>query len=304
MYLQEKLGLKYPFIQGGMARVATGEFAAAVSEAGALGIIASGGLSTEDFRNEVRKAKDLTSKPFGVNLMLLQPNSDEMAEIVVEEGVKVVTTGAGNPSKYIEMWKEAGVIVIPVVANPSMGVRMEKKGADALIAEGMEAGGHIGKMTTMTLIPQITEKVSIPVIAAGGIASGKQMYAAEILGAEGFQLGTAFLATEECPIHPDYKDKIIKSNDSQITVIGEIAGLPNRVIKNQMTIDYTKREKEGAGMEELEKYTIGALARAVYEGDITNGSMMAGLVVGQINEIKPLEKMMADLYSEYLELKN
>lgn len=303
MFLQEKLGIEFPFIQGGMARIATAEFAAAVSEAGGLGLIGGGGLTSDKFREEIRKAKELTDKPFGVNLMLLQPNSSELADIVVEEGVKIVTTGAGNPSKYIDKWKEAGILVFPVVSNPSMCIRLEKRGVDGLIAEGNEAGGHIGKMTTMTLIPQIKDKVDLPVIAAGGIASGRQMYAAEILGADGFQLGTSFLATEECPIHDNYKEKIIRSNDTQITVIGDIAGLPSRVIKNQMTREYISKEKEGAGLEELERYTLGALADAVYDGDITNGSLMAGLVVGQVNEVKPLRQMMEDLYEEYKELK-
>lgn len=304
MFLQEKFGLKYPFIQGGMAHVATGAFAGAVSKAGGLGIIGSGGMKAAELRDHIHTAKSITDKPFGVNLMLLSPECDEMAKIIVEEGVPLVTTGAGNPSKYMEAWKAAGVLVFPVVPNPSLGQRMEKYGADALIAEGMEAGGHIGNMTTMTLIPQLKEVVDIPVIAAGGIASGRQMLAAEVLGADGFQLGTAFLATEECPIHDDFKDKVISAKSSNITVIGDISGLPNRLIKNQMTIEYLKKEREGASKEELELLNLGALRRAVHEGDVLTGSLMAGLVVGQINEVKPVEKMMDDMYKEYMELKN
>lgn len=287
-----------------MARVATGEFAAKVSEAGGLGIIGSGGLKANQLREEIKKAKDLTKKPFGVNLMLLNPECDEMAQIIIQEKIPVVTTGAGNPSKYIPQWKEEGILVFPVVANPSLGKRMEKFGADALIAEGSEAGGHIGKMTTMTLIPQLVDQVSIPVIAAGGIASGRQMFAAQILGAEGFQMGTAFLATEECPIHQAFKDKVVKASDAQITVIGEISGMPSRVIKNQMTQEYIKMEKQGASLEELELANLGALGRAVYQGDIINGSLMAGFVVGQIKEIKPLAQMMQDLAEEYREVKD
>lgn len=301
MDLKNIVDVKYPIIQGGMAHIATGEFAAAVSNAGGLGLIASGGNSIESFKEQIIKCRGLTDKPFGVNLMLMNYNVDEMAQIIADYEVPVITTGAGNPSKYIEMWKNKGSKVIPVVPNPTLALRMESLGVDAVIAEGTEAGGHVGEMTTMTLIPQVVERVKIPVIAAGGIASGRQMFAAEVLGAIGVQIGTMLLVADECPIHENYKDRIIKAKDTQISVIGRIGGVPVRLIKNSMSNEYIAREKEGWDKEQLELFTIGALKRAVKEGDVTNGSLMAGLVVNQVNEKKPLKEILEGLYNEYLE---
>lgn len=299
MKLNELIKTKYPVIQGGMAHIATAELAASVSNAGGLGLIASGALNPEQLRKEIIKLRELTDKPFGVNLMLLTKFADEMAELLVEMNVPVITTGAGNPSKYIDMWKNNGSIVIPVVPNPTLAARVEKLGADAVIAEGTEAGGHVGEMTTMTLIPQVKDRVKIPVIAAGGIASGRQVLAAETLGADGIQIGTILLAAEECPIHDNYKEKIIKSKDTHVTVIGRIGGIPTRVLRNNMTNEYISREKEGWDKVQLELFTMGALKKAVFDGDMKDGSLMAGLVVGQVNEIKPIKKIIENLFSEY-----
>ena len=304
MKLSELLNIKYPIIQGGMANIANAELAAAVSNAGGLGLIASGGLNPEKLREEINKIRTLTDKPFGVNLILLSRSAEEMANLVAELKVPVVTTGAGNPGKYIDMWKSNGQIVIPVVPNPSLALKVERLGADAVVAEGTEAGGHVGEMTTMTLIPQVKEKVSIPVIAAGGMASGKQILAAEILGADGIQVGTIILASEECPIHENYKQAIISSKDTNITVIGRIGGLPTRVVRNNMTNEYINREKEGWDKIQLEKFTMGALKKAVIEGDIKDGSVMAGLVVGQINEIRPVKDIIEGLFLEYQEARS
>ncbi len=303
MKLQEMLGVKYPFIQGGMANIATGEFAAAVSEAGGLGLIGSGGMSVSDLEKNIDIAKSLTDKPFGVNLMLLHPDVDKMAELLIEKKIPLVTTGAGNPAKYIADWKASGIMVIPVVPNPTLGVRMERLGADAVIAEGMEAGGHIGHMTTMTLLPQIVKRVNIPVIAAGGIASGIQMLACEIMGAIGFQIGTAFLATKECPIHQAYKDRVIKATDTNVTIIGMNSGIPIRLLRNEMTRQYTEKECLGWDKMQLEKFTLGALRRAVKEGDVNTGSLMAGLTAAQINEEKTVSEFMEGLYNDYLKEK-
>lgn len=299
MLLQDLLGIKYPFIQGGMANIGTGEFACAVSEAGGLGLISSGGNSLEELESHIDYCKANTDKPFGVNLMLLEPQADEMAKLIAKKQVPVITTGAGNPAKYIEMWKEAGAKIFPVIPSPTLARRMERYDVDGVIAEGMEAGGHIGKMTTMTLLPQTVEAVNIPVIGAGGFASGEQLFAGEILGASGFQLGTIFLATEECPIHDKYKEAIIDAKDNKVTVIGEMSGLANRVLRNSMTKKYEADEKLGKSLEELEVYTLGALKKAVYDGDVENGSLMAGLVVGQIKEIMPVKDLMEKLYVEY-----
>lgn len=299
MKLNKLINTKYPVIQGGMANIATAELAASVSNAGGLGLIASGGLNPEKLRAEIIKVRELTDKPFGVNLMLLTTFADEMADLLVEMKVPVITTGAGNPSKYIDMWKNNGSVVIPVVPNPTLAVKVEKLGADAVIAEGTEAGGHVGEMTTLTLIPQVKDKVSIPVIAAGGIASGKQILAVESLGADGIQIGTILLASEECPIHENYKEKIIKSKDTHVTVIGRIGGLPTRVLRNNMTNEYISKEKEGWDKVQLEMFTMGALKKAVFEGDMKDGSIMAGLVVGQVNEIKSVENIIKDLFAEY-----
>ena len=296
MKLNEILGIEYPFIQGGMANIATGEFAAAVSAAGGLGLIAAGTL-----RSEIRKCRGLTDKPFGVNIMLMHPQADEIADIVIQENVKIVTTGAGNPASYIDGWKKAGIKIFPVVPSVGLARRMEKYGADGVIAEGTESGGHVGELTTMALVPQVAGAVSIPVIAAGGIASGKQILAAAALGACGVQMGTVFLASEECPIHENYKMAVIKAGDIDTVVTGRTTGAPVRVIKNQMAREYIKMESQALPRDELEKLTLGSLRRAVYDGDIKTGSLMAGQVCGMINSIRPVRRILEDLYSEYEE---
>lgn len=296
MKLNEMLHIKYPFIQGGMANIATGTFAAAVSNAGGLGLIGAGGMNTEMLREEIRICKSLTDKPFGVNLMLMNPEVDQMADMIVEEGVKIVTTGAGSPAKYMARWKENGMMVMPVVSSSLIAKKMEQCGADAVIAEGTESGGHVGEMTTMALVPQIVDAVSIPVIAAGGIADGRQLAAAFALGAVGVQLGTCLLVSEECPIHEAYKAALLKAKDNDTIVTGRIAGTPVRILKNQMAREYVKNEKAGMGIMELEKFTLGSLRRAVFEGDTQRGSLMAGQVVGQLKNIRPLAEILDELY--------
>lgn len=297
MKLNEMLGIKYPIIQGGMANIATGEFAAAVSNAGGLGLIGAGGMSADDLRENIRKCRTLTDKPFGVNIMLMHPQADEMAQIVIEEGVKIVTTGAGNPGKYMTAWKEADIFVMPVVASSMLAQRMERAGADAVIAEGTESGGHVGEMTTMALVPQVIDAVNIPVVAAGGIADGRQMAAAFALGAVGVQVGTCLLAAEECPIHEAYKQAVIDSGDNGTIVTGRIAGTPVRILKNAMAREYVKNEKAGMDKMELEKFTLGALKRAVFEGDTKTGSLMAGQVSAQLKEIRPVAEILESLCS-------
>ncbi len=295
MTLREILGLEFPFIQGGMANIATGEFAAAASNAGGLGIIGSGGMNAEMLEEHIKRAKSLTDKPFGVNLMLMNPECDKMAELLVREGVPVVTTGAGSPSKYMEMWKAAGIKVAPVVSGAALARRLEQAGADLLIAEGCESGGHIGELTTVALVPQVVDAVQLPVVAAGGIADSRQLLAAFALGAVGAQLGTCLLVSEECPIHANYKEAVLKARDNSTTVTGRIAGAPVRILKNAMTRDYLKLEKSGAELLELEKFTLGGLRRAVFDGDVQRGSLMAGQVAGLLKEIKPLRQIFEDL---------
>ena len=280
--ITELLGIEYPIIQGGMAWVAEHNLAAAVSNAGGLGLIGAASAPPEVVREEIRKCKELTDKPFGVNVMLLNPNAEEVAKVVVEEDVKVVTTGAGNPSKFMEMWKAAGVKVIPVVASVAMAKMMERAGADAVVAEGMESGGHIGSTTTMALVPQVVDGVSIPVIAAGGIADGRGFAAAMMLGAEGVQMGTRFVAAKESIVHANYKEKLIKAKDIDSTVTGMSTGHPVRSIKNKMTKEYLRLEKEGADFMELEKLTLGSLRNAVMDGDVINGTVMAGQIAGLV----------------------
>ena len=282
--ITEMLGIEYPIIQGGMAWVAEHHLAAAVSEAGGLGLIGGANAPGEVVREEIRKAKALTKKPFGVNVMLMSPYADDVAKVVVEEGVKVVTTGAGNPAKYMKMWKEAGIIVIPVVASVALAKRMERAGADAIVAEGCESGGHVGESTTMTLVPQVVDAVDIPVIAAGGIGDGRGIAAALMLGAEGVQMGTRFVVTKECHIHPAYKERILKAKDIDTKVTGRSTGHPVRALRNDMTKRYLELEQAGASLEELEYLTLGALRRAVTEGDVLNGSVMAGQIAGMIHE--------------------
>lgn len=297
--LNEILGTKYPLIQGGMANIATGEFAAACSNAGALGVIATGGMPQADLlREQIHICKSLTDKPFGVNLMLMNPCADEMAQIIIEEGVKVVTTGAGSPGKYIPAWKEAGVKVLPVVAASILAKRLVRSGADAIIAEGTESGGHVGEMTTMALVPQVIDAVDVPVIAAGGIADGRQMAAALALGACGVQVGTCLLASRECPIHDNYKQAILKAKDTDTTVTGRSIGGPVRVLKNKMAREYLALEKRGATLEELETVTLGGLRRAVFDGDMDHGSVMSGQVAGMLHEIKPVRQIFEELYAQ------
>ena len=298
MKINEIFGIKYPIIQGGMANIAIGEFAAAVSNAGGLGLIGAGGMSAEGLRENIRKCRSLTDKPFGVNIMLMNPEADKMAEVVIEEGVKIVTTGAGFPTKYMPKWKEAGIFVMPVVSSAIVAKKMEKEGADALIAEGCESGGHVGEMTTMALVPQIVDAVSIPVIAAGGIADGRQLAAALALGADGVQIGTVLLATNECPIHDNYKQAVIKAKDNDTIVTGRIAGKPVRIIKNSMAREYVKREKEGADKMELEQYTLGSLRRAVFDGDTQTGSLMAGQVCGLVKEVKSIKEVLEEMVAK------
>lgn len=295
MRLNELLGTEFPIIQGGMANIATGEFAAACSNAGALGMIATGGWDGDRLRTEIRRAKELTDKPFGVNLMLMSPFADDIARVILEEGVKVVTTGAGNPGKYIPAWKEAGIKVMPVVAAAVLAKRLERYGVDAFIAEGTESGGHVGEMTTMALVPQVIDAVSVPVIAAGGIADGRQLAAAYALGAIGAQVGTCLLASRECPIHENYKQAILKAKDSDTVVTGRSIGGPVRVLKNKMSRTYLELEKRNATLEELETVTLGGLRRAVLEGDVETGSVMTGQVAGMLHEIKPARQIFAEL---------
>ena len=296
--ITEMLGIEYPIIQGGMAWVAEHNLAAAVSEAGGLGLIGGANAPGEVVREEIRKARELTKKPFGVNVMLLSPHADDVAKVVVEEGIKVVTTGAGNPEKYMDMWKVAGVKVIPVVASVALARRMEKYGADAVVAEGMESGGHIGEETTMTLVPQVADAVSIPVIAAGGIGDGRGIAAAFMLGAEAVQIGTRFVVSKESIVHENYKERIIKAKDIDSTVTGRTHGHPVRCLRNQMTREYIKLEQEGKSFEELEYLTLGTLRKAVQEGDVKNGTVMAGQIAGLISKEQTCKEMIEEMMDQ------
>lgn len=282
--INEILGTEYPIIQGGMAWVAEYHLAAAVSEAGGFGLIGAANAPADWVREQVRKTKELTDRPFGVNVMLMSPYADEVARVIAEEGVKAVTTGAGNPEKYMELWKERHIKVIPVVASVALAKRMQRCGADAVVAEGCESGGHIGESTTMTLVPQVVDAVDIPVIAAGGIGDGRGIAAALMLGAKGVQMGTRFVVTKECQVHPAYKERIIRAKDIDTRVTGRSTGHPIRALRNDMTKVYLQKEQEGASVEELELLASGALRRAVQEGDIHNGSLMSGQIAGLIKE--------------------
>lgn len=296
------LGIEYPIIQGGMAWVAEYHLAAGVSKAGGLGIIGAASAPADWVRDQVRKTKELTDKPFGVNIMLMSPFADDIAKVIVEEGVKVVTTGAGNPEKYMKMWKEAGVKVIPVVASVALAKRMERCGADAIITEGTEAGGHIGEITTMVLVPQVVDAVSIPVIAAGGIADGRGIAAAFMLGAKGVQMGTHFVVAKESIVHDSYKKCIIKAKDIDSRVTGRSTGHPVRTLRNQQTREYLRLEAEGATFEELEILTLGALRNAVVEGDVINGSIMSGQIAGLVKEELSCQDLIQKLVKETDEL--
>ena len=292
------LGIEYPIIQGGMAWVAEHNLAAAVSEAGGLGLIGGANAPGEVVREEIRKARELTDKPFGVNVMLMSPFADDVAKVVVEEGIKVVTTGAGNPGKYMEMWKNAGIKVIPVVASVALARMMEKGGADAVVAEGTESRGHIGDQTTMSLVPQVADAVSIPVIAAGGIADGRGIAAAFMLGAEAVQMGTRFVVAKESIVHQNYKDRIIKAKDIDSAVTGRSHGHPIRSLRNQMTREYLKMEQEGRPFEELEYLTMGTLRKAVMEGDVMHGTVMAGQIAGMVKKEQTCKEMISEMTAE------
>lgn len=292
------LGITYPIIQGGMAWVAEYHLAAAVSNAGGLGLIGAASAPAEWVREQVREAKKRTDKPFGVNIMLMSPYADEVARVIVEEGVPVVTTGAGNPEKYMKMWKEAGVKVIPVVASVALAKRMERCGADAVVAEGTESGGHIGELTTMVLVPQVVDAVKIPVIAAGGIADGRGIAAAMMLGAQGVQMGTHFVVTKEAVVHENYKKRILGAKDIDSRVTGRSTGHPVRALRNEMTKKYQELEKSGASFEELELLTLGSLRKAVVEGDVKNGSVMAGQIAGMVKEELTCQELIEKLVRE------
>lgn len=291
------LNIKYPIFQGGMARIADAELAASVSEAGGLGII-TGAAPTEWVREQIRKAKKLTNNPFGVNIMLQAENASEIADLVCEEGVTVVTTGAGSPGKYMSKWKENGIKVIPVVASVALAKRMEKSGADAIVAEGTESGGHVGQLTTMALVPQIVDAVQIPVIAAGGIGDGRGVAAAFMLGGEGVQVGTRFLVAKECNVHQNYKNKILKATDIDTEVTGRSVGHPVRCLRNKFSRAYLKLEKEGAAIESIEELGVGSLKKAVIDGDVDNGSVMSGQIAGLINKEQTSKEIIEELFAE------
>ena len=302
--ISELLGIRYPIIQGGMAWVATWELASAVSNAGGLGIIGVGGADVNWVAEQIRQMKKHTDKPFGVNLMLMNPQADEIADLLVKEKIPVITTGAGNPGKYMESWKAAGAKVIPVIASVALARLMERAGADAVVAEGTESGGHIGSATTMTLVPQVVDAVNIPVIAAGGIADARGFAAALMLGASGVQMGTRFVAAKESIVHENYKEKLIKAKDIDSEVTGRSTGHPIRVLRNKMTREYLRMEKEGASLEELEKMTLGALRRAVVEGDVMTGSVMAGQIAGLVKSEDTCAQIIEEIISGAEQLLN
>ena len=295
--IRELLGVEYPIIQGGMANIATHVLVSAVSNAGGLGLVASGGWDVDRVRDEIRKTKALTDKPFGVNIMLLSPHALAISDMVIEEGIKVVTTGAGSPGIYMEKWKKAGIIVIPVVPSVALAKRLARTGADALIVEGTEAGGHIGEITTFTLVPQVCDVVDIPVIAAGGIADSRGLDAAFALGAKGVQIGTVLLASNECPIHENYKKRIVRAKDTDTVVTGRGTGAPVRVIKNKMSRKYLELAKShDLTLEEIEVLTLGSLSKAVFNGDMENGSIMAGQSAGLVKEIRSIRDILVDIF--------
>ena len=296
--ITELLGIEEPIIQGGMAWVAEYHLAAAVSEAGGFGIIGAASAPPEVVREQIHKVRELTDKPFGVNVMLMSPSAPEVAKVVAEEKVKAVTTGAGNPAAYMEMWKEAGIRVIPVVASVAMARMMEKAGADAVVAEGPESGGHIGSATTMTLVPQVADAVKIPVIAAGGIGDGRGFAAALMLGAKAVQMGTRFVVAKESIVHANYKERVIKAKDIDSEVTGRSTGHPIRVLRNKMTREYLRMEAEGVGLEELEMLTLGSLRKAVMEGDVVNGSLMAGQIAGMVKKEQTCREIIEEIMTE------
>ena len=302
MTITKLLGIKYPVFQGAMAQIARHQLASAVSNAGGLGIIASGGMSPEQLREEIVNCKKYTDKPFAVNLMLMMHNINEIIDVIIDEGVGIVTTGAGTPRKYMPKLKEAGIKVIPVIPSVKAAKKMEELGCDAVVVEGMEAGGHVGESTTMALLPQVTSAVNIPVIAAGGIADGRGVAAAYCLGASGVQMGTVFLATEECPVSENYKNAILEAVDTSTTLTGTKFGAPVRGIKNELTKRYHELEEKSSTLMELEELTLGSLRKAAYEGDVENGSIMSGQIAGLVNEIRPVKDVIEGIFEEAKEV--
>ena len=300
--ITELLGIRYPIIQGGMAWVAEANLAGAVSKAGGLGVIGGANAPGEVIREQIRKAREITSNPIGVNVMLMSPHVEDVAKVVIEEKVEVVTTGAGNPEKFMKAWKEAGIRIIPVVASVALAKRMERSGADAVIAEGTESGGHIGEATTMTLVPQVVDAVSIPLIAAGGSGDGRGIAAAFMLGAEAVQMGTRFLVAEECICHANYKERVIKAKDIDSAVTGRSHGHPVRQLRNQMTREYIEKETSGASFEELEYLTLGSLRNAVMDGDVKMGTVMAGQIAGMVSKEQTCEEIIQELVLQAKEL--
>ncbi|HNX65095.1 MAG TPA: enoyl-[acyl-carrier-protein] reductase FabK [Oscillospiraceae bacterium] len=296
--ITELLGIKYPIIQGGMAWIAESTLAAAVSNAGGAGLIAGGAAPIDYLREQIRRAKSLTDKPFGVNIMLMSPNAEDLAQLIIDENVKLVTTGAGNPGKFMDAWKAAGIKVIPVIPSVALAKRMERAGADAVIAEGTESGGHIGEITTMCLVPQVVDAVEIPVIAAGGIADGRGIAASFMLGAEGVQVGTAFLASEECKIHENYKKLVVDAKDTDSIVTGRFTGHPCRGVKTRFAKNLLTFEREGGSPEEFEQITLGSLRKAAVDGNIDEGSFLCGAIAGMVNEIKPCKDIVETMFSQ------
>ncbi|MCD8328339.1 MAG: enoyl-[acyl-carrier-protein] reductase FabK [Ruminococcus sp.] len=304
--ITELLGCKYPIIQGGMAWVAESTLASAVTNAGGVGLIAGGSAPIDYLRDEIRKTKAAVGdKPFGVNIMLMSPNTEDLAQLVIDEGVPVVTTGAGNPGKYMAAWKEAGIKVIPVVPSVALAKRMERAGADAVIAEGTESGGHIGENTTMCLVPQVVDAVEIPVLAAGGIADGRGIAASFMLGAEGVQIGTRFLASEECQIHPTYKELVIKAKDTDSIVTGRTTGHPCRNVKTKFSKRLASGEMNGSiTPDEFEEITLGSLRKAVKDGNLEEGSFLCGAIAGMVTKIQPAAEMIEEMMTEAEKLLN
>lgn len=298
------VGAEYPIIQGGMAWIAESKLAAAVSKAGGIGLIAGGSAPIDYIREQIRNVKAATDKPFGINIMLMSPNAEDLAQLVIDEKVPIVTTGAGSPGKYMEAWKNAGIKIIPVVPSVALARRMERMGADALVAEGTEAGGHIGEITTMCLVPQVVDAVEIPVLAAGGIADGRGVAASFMLGAEGVQVGTRFLASEECQIHENYKNLVLKSKDTDSAVTGRATGHPVRSVRNKLTRKLADFEKNGGTPEEFEELSVGSLRKAVVDGNLEEGSFMSGQISGMIKEIKPVEAIIKEMFTQAEALMN
>lgn len=302
--LTELLNIKYPILQGGMAWIAEHKLASAVSNAGGAGIIAAGNAPADAIRNEIRMCKEKTDKPFGVNVMLMSPSAEDIAQLVIDEKVAFVTTGAGNPGKYIEAWKNAGIKVIPVIPSVALAKRMERAGADAVIAEGMESGGHIGEITTMCLVPQVVDAVSIPVIAAGGIADGRGIAAGFMLGAEGVQVGTRFLAAEECQISQTYKDLVIGAKDTDSIVTGRFTGHPCRGVKTKFARSLLDFERKGGTPEEFENLTVGSLRKAVQDGNLEEGTFLCGAIAGLVNKVQPAAEIVEEMFEQAEKLLN